>query len=303
MRKGEDTDWFYSISLEGKRSPPNSPKKRFKSQSLTSRHSERPKARLSKDTPAGGSLSLTCSVSSSSPSSSGWKYFWYRGKKTSEPLITREDVLLPNGGGGGGGGGEFYWCRGGSGDPVYYTEYSNTVATHTAVVTLQPDWPELYSGEAITLTCAVRDGGDAEWEYRWEIFNSHGPHKLSGAVITPSHGGDFWCRGRLRYETSSSEWSEAFTLKVSPGWRFFWYRVVPSLPGFYSRELLPSSTNGTERDSYTVHGHARTAGYACRAARGDPVFRSSSSEPQFVWSAGSFRRDVITVVTRLTLNF
>jgi len=39
MRRGEDTDWFYSISLEGKRSPPNSPKKRLKSQSLTSRHS------------------------------------------------------------------------------------------------------------------------------------------------------------------------------------------------------------------------------------------------------------------------
>jgi len=90
---------------------------------LFSVNTERPKARLSKNTPAGVSMTLTCSVSSSSPSSSGWKYFWYRGKKTSEPLITREDVLLPKGGGGG----EFYWCRGGSGDPVYYTEYSNTV--------------------------------------------------------------------------------------------------------------------------------------------------------------------------------
>jgi len=89
-------------------------------------------------------------------------------------------------------------------------------------VTLQPGWPEIYSGEAITLTCAVRDAGDAEWDYRWEILSSHGPPKQSGAVITPSHGGDFWCRGWLRYEMSSSKWSDAFTLKVSPGELLFY---------------------------------------------------------------------------------
>ncbi|XP_034413645.1 uncharacterized protein LOC117748123 [Cyclopterus lumpus] len=252
LGRGENPDWYYSISLDGKRSPPNSPKKRLKSQSLTSRHSggyqciaahksspaviiesntisitvtERPKARLSKGSPVGGSVSLTCSVSSSSPSSSGWKYFWYRGKKTSEPLITRDDVLLTNGrigvsqgggGGGGEGGGEgggggrgregggegVYWCRGGSGDPVYYTEYSTPAVTHRAVVTLQPDWPVIYSGETITLTCDIKDGGEAEWEYRWETSSS--PRNPSGPMIRPSHSGDYWCRGRLNHETSST---------------------------------------------------------------------------------------------------
>ncbi|XP_078132512.1 uncharacterized protein LOC144534453 isoform X2 [Sander vitreus] len=91
-----------------------------------------PKAQLSKVS-AGGSVTLTCSVnpsssasSSSSSSSSGWKYFWYRGEKTSEPLTTPDAVLLSN---------EtisvsvvgVYWCRGGRGEPVYYTEYSDPV--------------------------------------------------------------------------------------------------------------------------------------------------------------------------------
>ncbi|KAF1380756.1 hypothetical protein PFLUV_G00167290 [Perca fluviatilis] len=86
-----------------------------------------PKAQLSKDVSAEGSVTLTCSVNPSSllSSSSGWKYFWYRGEKASEPL-TSQDVLLSNetirvsvGG--------VYWCRGGRGEPVYYTEYSDPV--------------------------------------------------------------------------------------------------------------------------------------------------------------------------------
>ena len=68
-------------------------------------------------------MTLTCSVNPSSP---GWKYFWYRGKKTSEPLTTQDAFFISN---------EkisvsqgaLYWCRGGRGEPVYYTEYSNSI--------------------------------------------------------------------------------------------------------------------------------------------------------------------------------
>uniref|UniRef100_A0A8C2Z7C3 Ig-like domain-containing protein n=1 Tax=Cyclopterus lumpus TaxID=8103 RepID=A0A8C2Z7C3_CYCLU len=69
----------------------------------------------------------------------------------------------------------------------------------------------------------------------------------------------------------------------SAGWRFFWYQVVPKLES-YSYELLPGSSTGTEEDSFIVHGQTHTAGYVCRAERGDPVFYSSYSEPQFIWS-------------------
>ena len=75
----------------------------------------------------------------------------------------------------------------------------------------------------------------------------------------------------------------------SAGWRFYWYKTVPDpSDNFYSYELLPGSSSGTEQDSYIVDGQTHTAGYVCRAGRGDPVFYTDYSQPQFVWSAGQF---------------
>uniref|UniRef100_A0A3Q1BBK9 Ig-like domain-containing protein n=1 Tax=Amphiprion ocellaris TaxID=80972 RepID=A0A3Q1BBK9_AMPOC len=71
----------------------------------------------------------------------------------------------------------------------------------------------------------------------------------------------------------------------SAGWRFYWYKAVPDLSGTsYSYELLPGSINGTEQDSYIIHGKTQTAGFTCRAGRGDPEYYSDYSDPKFVWS-------------------
>uniref|UniRef100_A0A4W6D757 Ig-like domain-containing protein n=1 Tax=Lates calcarifer TaxID=8187 RepID=A0A4W6D757_LATCA len=71
----------------------------------------------------------------------------------------------------------------------------------------------------------------------------------------------------------------------SAGWRFYWYKTVPDLShNSYIYELLPGNSSGTEQDSYIVHGQTHTAGYVCRAGRGDPVFYTDNSEPKFVWS-------------------
>ncbi|XP_068584364.1 Fc receptor-like protein 4 [Cebidichthys violaceus] len=351
MREGEDTDWFYAVIKNGHMYPPNNPNTRFTSQPLTTEHSgeyqcvaanktsthirkesnkvsitvsERPKAQLRKGSPVGGSVTLTCSVGSSS-SSSGWKYFWYRSKKTSEPPTTPDDILLQQGQIIFSQGGGVYWCRGGRGDPVYYTEYSDPVVTNRAVVTLQTDWPEIYSGETITLTCEIKDGGDSEWEYEWRTPSSYRPLNPRGSMIRPSHSGDYWCKGRMKDETSSTDQSDTFTIKpdkpqpvltVSPlwlspgdsvtlncsvkhpsaGWRFFWYKAVPKLSHYsYISELLPGSTNGTEQDSYIVHGQTHTAGYVCRAGRGDPVFYTHYSEHVFVWSGDFHSAASLTV--------
>lgn len=76
---------------------------------------------------------------------------------------------------------------------------------------------------------------------------------------------------------------------VSAGWSFYWYKAVPDLShksGSYSYELLPASSNGTADNSYIIHGQTHTAGYVCRAGRGEPHFYTLYSQPHFVWSGG-----------------
>ncbi|XP_045898687.1 high affinity immunoglobulin gamma Fc receptor I-like, partial [Micropterus dolomieu] len=184
--------------------------------------SKRPKAELSadrRDFPAGGSVTLSCSVNPSS----GWKYFWYRGEKTSEPLNTQDAVFISDGQISVSQGG-LYWCRGGRGDPVYYTEDSdpvsiNKIIPNRAVVTLQPNWSEIYSGETITLRCEIKDGGDTEWEYEWETFSSYKPLKDSEYRIRyaySAHSGDYRCKGRMKSaQQSSTDWSDPVKLTVS----------------------------------------------------------------------------------------
>nr|XP_029532095.1 uncharacterized protein LOC115139060 [Oncorhynchus nerka] len=79
--------------------------------------------------------------------------------------------------------------------------------------------------------------------------------------------------------------------KTSTGWRFSWYRTVPYRAGLpslsdKSDSLQPLSDNVTSEDSYTLipAGPTPTGGYVCRAGRGDPVYDTLYSEPQFLWS-------------------
>uniref|UniRef100_A0A3Q3B9Z2 Ig-like domain-containing protein n=1 Tax=Kryptolebias marmoratus TaxID=37003 RepID=A0A3Q3B9Z2_KRYMA len=73
----------------------------------------------------------------------------------------------------------------------------------------------------------------------------------------------------------------------SAGWRFFCYKAVPKpSSSSYSYELLPGSSSRTQQNSYIIHGQKHTAGYVCRAGRGEPEF----SEPTFVWSAAASLR-------------
>ena len=49
-----------------------------------------------------------------------------------------------------------------------------TVSNKT-VVTQQPNWPQIFSGEWITLRCEIEDGGDTEWEYEWKTTKEKPP--------------------------------------------------------------------------------------------------------------------------------
>ncbi|CAJ1086054.1 LOW QUALITY PROTEIN: uncharacterized protein LOC119911918 [Xyrichtys novacula] len=300
---------FYKCQISGEES----------AQSWMSVKADKPKAELSADSnsfPIGGAVTLTCSVN---PPSSGWKFFWYRAERTSEEQVTQVSSYSVSQGG-------EYRCRGARGNPDYFTEYSesiiiNTIYENKAVVTQNPNWSKIYSGETITLRCDIKGGEDTEWEYEWKTTSSSSfqPDKQKEYRIQPaysSNSGDYQCRGRKKSDKSLTDWSDPVTLTVeypkpkpvltvspswlspgdsvtlncevehpSSGWRFIFYKAVPKLSGnSYNFELLSGSINGTEENSYIVDGQTHTAGYMCRAGRGDPVSYTQDSDPKFAWS-------------------
>uniref|UniRef100_A0A671TN96 Ig-like domain-containing protein n=1 Tax=Sparus aurata TaxID=8175 RepID=A0A671TN96_SPAAU len=70
--------------------------------------------------------------------------------------------------------------------------------------------------------------------------------------------------------------------------------MVPH-PLDYRFEQLPGSSSGTEQDSYIVHGRTHTAGYRCRAGRGDPVNYSEYSNSGYIWSSDIHSSASLTV--------
>ncbi|XP_071234598.1 leukocyte immunoglobulin-like receptor subfamily A member 3 isoform X2 [Salvelinus alpinus] len=271
----------------------------------------------------GDSVTLSCTVESS-----GWKFYWYRHRPDSTPVTTTSVysytlswVSVSDGG--------QYWCRAGRGDPVYYTLYSDPVQINiterpVAVLTLQPNWTQIFIRETVTMRCDIQGGGDSDWNYRWYKnsqlvipFNTKPEYRIS--PVYRSNSGSYTCVGVKGNKFSKT--SEAVNLSVSdqpqpvlsispqwlnPGasvslscevhrtstdWRFSWYRTVPYRAGLpslsdKSYSLQPLSDNGTSEDSYTLipAGPTPTGGYVCRAGRGDPVYDTLYSEPQFLWS-------------------
>ncbi|XP_039859343.1 Fc receptor-like protein 5 [Simochromis diagramma] len=142
-----------------------------------------------------------------------------------------------------------------------------------------------------------------------------------------SNSGNYRCKGRMKSsQHETTEWSDSVTLTVSDneprpvltvspswlspgasvtlncevehpsaGWSFYWYKAVPDLSEKSSSyELLPDGS-GTAQDSYIIHGQTHTAGYVCRAGRGDPEYHTDHSQPKFVWSADVHSAASLTV--------
>ncbi|CAI5682976.1 unnamed protein product [Oreochromis niloticus] len=185
------------------------------SEAFTLSGSNKPRATLTAGTtiiPVGGSVTLTCSVQSSD----GWKYEWFRRtQRTSEGKIRDQpnrDIRVSQGG--------IYSCRGTRGNPVYYTDISDDVtiektSLNKPTVTLQPSWPQIYSGETVTVRCEIQGGEGAQWTYEWRAAKLNTPptsneHRIIRA--TESASGGYSCRGRR--DNFFSEWSDSVTLTV-----------------------------------------------------------------------------------------
>uniref|UniRef100_A0AAZ1XLX5 Ig-like domain-containing protein n=1 Tax=Oreochromis aureus TaxID=47969 RepID=A0AAZ1XLX5_OREAU len=252
-----------------------------------------------------------------------WTYEWRRGQVNIRETSNEYRINRFNESDGGG-----YSCRGRRSSS--WTEWSDSTSLRVTVptkptVTLQPSWTQIYSGETVTVRCEIQGGEGAQWTYEWRPakLNTTPTSNEHRFTVTESDSGGYSCRGIRDYLVT--EWSDIITLTasykprpvltVSPswlspgasvtlncqvehpsaGWSFYWYKAVPDLSEKSSSyELLPDGS-GTAQDSYIIHGQTHTAGYVCRAGRGDPEYHTDHSQPKFVWSADVHSAASLTV--------
>uniref|UniRef100_A0A8C7JQ93 Ig-like domain-containing protein n=1 Tax=Oncorhynchus kisutch TaxID=8019 RepID=A0A8C7JQ93_ONCKI len=193
------------------------------------------------------------------------------------------------------------------------------------------------------MRCDIQGGGDTDWNYRWyknspvvTLFSTKTEYRISPVYM--SNSGSYTCEGVKGNKFSKTSEAVQLTVsdqpqpvlsispqwlnpgdsvslscevdKTSAGWRFSWYRTVPYRAGLpslsdKSYSLQPLSDNVTCEDSYTLipAGPTHTGGYVCRAGRGDPVYDTFYSEPQFLWSGDLQPSASLTVNPNTTQHF
>ncbi|MED6290071.1 hypothetical protein CHARACLAT_009384 [Characodon lateralis] len=239
---------------------------------------------------------MTCYVDVSAD----WRYYWF--KETSECSnaftikngTSEQNISISEGG--------IYYCRGGRGDPVFFTENSNTVPIYKrAKITQNVIWSKVFIGERISLTCEISDDGGTEWAFEWRTSSSETTAESTEKWVfnaSVSSAGEYWCRGKKKLDLCSStiwsypikmtvmsgkpkakisvdlfplngKWTLTCSVKSSRPWKYFWYK------GEKSSEFLP--THQAAESNKHIHV-SQTGLYWCRGGRGDPIYYTEFSE-------------------------
>uniref|UniRef100_A0A669ER58 Ig-like domain-containing protein n=1 Tax=Oreochromis niloticus TaxID=8128 RepID=A0A669ER58_ORENI len=139
-----------------------------------------------------------------------WTYEWRRGqssiRETSSEYTISRATWSDRGG---------YSCRGRRGS--FWTVWSDII-TMTILfpvkptVTLQPPWPQIYSGETVTVRCEIQGGEGAQWTYEWRPAKLNTPPTSSEyrITVTESDSGGYSCRGKRSF--SWTKWSDTLTV-------------------------------------------------------------------------------------------
>uniref|UniRef100_A0A4W6ESN4 Ig-like domain-containing protein n=1 Tax=Lates calcarifer TaxID=8187 RepID=A0A4W6ESN4_LATCA len=167
-------------------------------------YDKKPKATLTPGStiiPAGGSVTLTCSVNPSP----GWKYFLTVTQLALTLLVSlttntqcRRNLL----------------CIHDVAEKQRTANFMSDVHLtfwHVSVLII-------YRGETITVRCEIQGGGDTEWEYKWKTPTSFKPSNQHEHRISPassSHSGNYRCKGRVKSsQHRTTEWSSSVRLTV-----------------------------------------------------------------------------------------
>ncbi|XP_047674804.1 titin-like [Tachysurus fulvidraco] len=278
------------------------------SDAVTLTVSEKPKPQLTSSFKGavlrGNSVTLYCTLT---PQSAGWKFYWSNytqshwteTETTSDTYNISSDNVYDK---------MQYRCRGGRGNPVYYTDYSNelsltVIESPKPTVTINPD-TQVFIDETVTFRCDVGEGRDTEWTYEWFRDSNTYPYstikEFSTSYVTVSHRGQYTCRGRRISDSQMSEMSDSVTLSVSgkpkptvivtpqssvytgdtvtlscnlmsTGWTFLWYK---------DQKRNPLSTKDSDTKTHTVRvSNKEQVNYYCKARRGNYYYYSEMSEP------------------------
>ncbi|KAM9407830.1 Fc receptor-like protein 5 [Salvelinus alpinus] len=244
------------------------PERTYLSSSLTIVVAALPKATLTiTPNPAynGETVTLTCSVGSDS----GWRYTWYKdnskkvvtlpGRHTTTVFtFTLKRAAESDQG--------LYWCQG----EIQSRSISSIISDPVTITVKGPSNPTgpRYSVGRLSLS-VVTFKGEKRLNKPQAVLSVSPQWLNPGDSVTLSCG----------------------VKESSTGWRFFWYQTVPYTAGLLSLSdrsysVEPLSGSGTTEYSYTLipAGPSHTGGFVCRAGRGDPVYDTLYSEPQFLWS-------------------
>ncbi|XP_029943925.1 Fc receptor-like protein 5 isoform X3 [Salarias fasciatus] len=253
----------------------------------------------------GGSVSLSCSVRDSD----GWKYEFYRkASNTWEKLVETNvgdngTIQVSKGG--------IYRCRGERETSGYLSDMSDEAGiqitfTNKPVITRQPSWSQIFQGEEITLTCEVQGGEKTDWWYYWSRNSQYLQQKNKKVLkVTQYFNEEYKCMATRKDDSSSSTtWSEAFTVSVLPqpkaqlgtnkfnmsegsrvtltcsvnqpaGWKYFWYRDSKTSPlNTHDTDEYQSQSEVSQEGRYWCRG-----GRGGRGGRGDPLYYTEYSDP------------------------
>ncbi|KAI4884771.1 hypothetical protein NFI96_021187, partial [Prochilodus magdalenae] len=222
--------------------------------------------------------------------------------------------------------GDQYRCRG----ERYYrpksSQDSNTVtltveAPPKPTLTVEPKWSPLFTGESVTLKCAIDTRGGRTYQWgklnhgnRWTAVSQSEYHTVNRDTLTIRgdpviSGGQYCCRGEIPNRPKSSQNSDSFTLTVEAE------RPKPELTSshkgaaalignpvvlnckvqssgwkfYWSKQTQnPENETETETPSYTISSVSVSdrGEYRCRAGRGDPVYYTNHSDALWITVTG-----------------
>ncbi|XP_014881856.1 high affinity immunoglobulin gamma Fc receptor I-like [Poecilia latipinna] len=138
---------------------------------------------------------------SSSSSSSDWKYDWYKEQSSSKPL-TSQDADFPSNGQMSVSEEGLYWCRGGRGEPVYYTDYSDPISIKTnyddydGIILVSPVHP-VTEGDPVTLSCRDKEQqllSNVFFYHNDKLIHNDSRGELKISAVSKSDEGFYKCQ-------------------------------------------------------------------------------------------------------------